>query len=284
VRRAPLLALLVLALAGCAAPAQDPAGAEGPIDLSGRLGLMLVDVESRSVLLYGERATLGWMSPNATVVTWMEEDYAIVHDRTTGARDIGAPTVWARVHDNGTGLELAEEEARLRQLVGVDVLQTTPLPPPPRVGARWTGASADLGVLVGEYLGAQRGGCRNDLYIRSPQLERSIGCHLRVADDGRVGWTEGTSVRVRERDGTLRNLTGPGSGDASNGTFVGHENPVFTEDGVLMLRLTGGLQLRLSEIVDEEGNVLAKADGPRRLALLDASADGRHILVRAFDR
>lgn len=278
----------MLLLAGCAAPApeaQPPTPvADGPVDLTGRLGLFVVDLETRRIDAYTEQPSLAWMSPDAQIVTWTESDFNVVVNRTTGARELGPRVAWARILSNGTALELTPAEARLRPLVGSGTLWSAPLPPAPLSGGAWSGASDDLDVLGAEFPGAGRASCGNDVFVMAQRLERTVGCHLRVAPDGRAGWTEAAGVRVRERAGAITNLTGPGSGNAANGTFVTHENPAFTRDGLLMLRITGGDEITSTEIVAANGTALAKMTGSRPLALHDVSDDGRFVLVRAFER
>lgn len=279
------LALAILA-AGCAAPdALPPAPApEGPIDLTGKLGLLLLDRATGDVATLLEQPALAWMSGGSHLLVWTDATFDVVVNRTSGARHVGPPVVWARVYDNGTALELASGEAKLRELVSGNTLWTKPLGPTPREGISWTAASDDLSVVALEVPGARPVACQNEITIRSTRLDRTLGCHLRVAPDGRAGWTEATAVRMREADGDLVNVTAPGSGDPAAGTFVAHENPVFTRGGVVMLRITGGERIALTEIVDEEGNAIARMAGPRRLALHDVSEDGQFVLVRAFER
>lgn len=278
----PLLAALLVA--GCASPTNEPRDESGPIDLTDKLGLILVDLETRELTTFTQRAALAWMSENATAISWTEENFAIVVDRATGGRDIAPLTIWARIYDNGTGLELADGEARLRELVSGTIRYTLPVPPAPIAGLAWTAASDDLAVLGGEYAVSGRPTCANDIVLRGEKGERTIGCHLKIAIDGRAGWSEATGVRLRERNGTVVSLTGFGRGDPTNGSYVGHENPIFTRDDLLMLRLTGGTTVTLSEVLARDGTVLAKVDGPRRVALHDVSADGRYLLLRTFDR
>lgn len=280
---APLLALLVLA--GCASPDNKAQEDEtGPIDLSDALGLILLDLDMRERTVYTERTALAWMSADARAVSWTEENFAIVVDRSTGGRDVGPLTIWTRIYGNGTGLELVDGKAHLRDIVTGTIRSTTPVAPAPIQGFAWTAASDDLAVLGGEYAVSGRPSCANDIILRGEKGERTIGCHLEISADGRAGWSEATGVRLRERNGTVISLTGFGQGDPSNGSYVGHENPVFTADGLFMLRLTGGSEVGLTEVVTRDGTVVAKMDGPRRLALHDASSDGRYLLVRAFDR
>lgn len=271
-------------LAGCAdAPPAPQPDAEGPIELDGRRGLLLVDLEARTATSFAERALLAWMSENATIITWAEDNFALVAERTTGARTVGPLTVWARVHEDATGLQLEERAANLRYLANGTLRASTPVQPPPLAGVSWTAASADLRVLGGEYAVSGRQGCSNDIVLLDERVERTVGCHLEIARDGRAAWTEATLVRLRGTDGTISNLTGPGTGNRANNTFVSHENPIFTAEGTLLLRVTGGATRALTEIVTTDGNVLAKLEGPRHLAMHDASADGRFVLVSAFD-
>ena len=274
--RALALLLAVLALAGCASPEggaptpdASPDAQTGPVDLTGKSGLLLVDLDTRAVAGLTQTPGLAWMSENATVLTWTEETFSVALDRASGGREVAPLTLWARVYENGTGLELAAGAANVREIVTGNVRDTKPLPPAPVEGRAWTGASDDLAVLAAEYAVSGRGSCSSDIILRAGAGERTVGCHLEVASDGRVGWTEGRMARVRGLDGAIVD-------------HEGFENPVFTRDGVVMLRVTGSAPISLTEVVTPDGEVLAKLDGPRGLALQDVSADGRYLLVRTF--
>lgn len=283
VRLLLLATAAVLLLAGCAAPSEPqarptPLVDEGAIDLTERLGLMLVDVEARQVQVLTERNALAWMSPNGTFVTWTEATYSSILDRSAGSAAIGPRTVWARIHDNATGLELVEREARIRPLGDGPALSNATVPATP-LGGAWTSASEDLAVLGLERAGGRPGSCASEIVLLETRVERTVGCHLRIAPDGRSGWTEGSMVRVRARGGAIVNLTDPhGQSDATL------ENPIFAGEELLMLRVTGGAVATLTEVVDRDGNALAKAAAPRRLALHDATSDGRYVLLRVFER
>lgn len=266
-----LLILAALLLAGCGAPTEDPPAddATGPIDLAGESGLLFLDLETREVRTYTQTPGLAWMSQNATAITWTEATFAVAVDRSTGGREVVPAKVWARVYDNGTGLELAADGAHLRHLVTGNVVETRPLPPPPAEERTWTAASDDLRTLGAEYATSGRGSCASDIFLRVGSGERTVGCHLEISGDGRVGWTERDRARVREANGTIVD-------------HAGLENPVFTRDGVVMLRVTGRSPVTLTEVVTSDGEVLATMEGPTRLALHDVSADGRYLLVRAF--
>ena len=278
--RFPLLVLALL-LAGCAAPAPGTGAEEGgPVDLTGRSGTFLVDLREGAVQPLSTRATLAWMSPSGAVVTWQEPDFAAVLLRSSGAREVAALRTWAHVSDDATGVELAPALARVRHVVTGTELSNATLPAEP-AGRAWTRASADLGVLAGEYAPARpTAPCRNEIVILAGTIERATGCHVRVGPDGRVAWAEEGAIRVRATDGTTRALAAPPSMD---GVFVAHENPVFAGERVLYLRLQGEGTLERTEIVDETGASLARMEGARRLALLDVSADGRWLLASAFD-
>lgn len=285
----PALILLVVVLAaGCAAPETPtpttPVAATGAIDLTGKMGLLAIELSERRVTALTERPGPAWISPGGDVVVWLDDSFSVVVNEAAGTRDVGARVTWARVHDNATGLEILPGEARIRDLVGGALRSNATLPPAPATGAAWTAASEDLSVLAAEYDAGRPSLCANDLFLRGAANARTIGCHLRVSPDGRIGWTETLAVRVMGADGEIRNVTGPPTGDAAQGNFVAHENPAFTADGVLYLRLTGGSQLTRTEVVREDGTALATLAGPRRLALVDASADGDRLLVRVFER
>lgn len=286
-RAVALLALAIL-LAGCASPASPPPTSAQPgtgaLDLSDETGLLALDLPARRIVALTPRPGVAWMSPGATVFVWLEETFSIVVNDAAATREVGPSVGWARVFDNATGLELTPGEARWRGLENGTRLASAPLPPAPATGVAWTAASDDLAVLAGEYAGEGRGACQNDVFVRAAANARTRGCHVQVAHDGRVGWTEAGSVRVMGLDGAIRNVTAPPSGDVAQSAYVAHENPVFTREGVLYLRLTGGSDLALSELVGEDGVARAKVDGPKRLALLGASEDGQRVLVRVFER
>ncbi|HUR69802.1 MAG TPA: hypothetical protein VM370_11210 [Candidatus Thermoplasmatota archaeon] len=283
--RLPLLLACVLLLAGCASKPEEPAKTgTGPIDLSGKLGLLAIDTTTRQVTALTQTQGVGWMSPSGNVVVWLDEGFSVLVEATSNARQIVPATQWARVFDNGTGIELLVGKASWRDIRSGNESAFALLPDAPRAGTRWQAASDALDVLAVEYLSGSGTGCANDLYIKATQPARTQGCHIRVAGDGRVGWTEATGVRVRATNGSIVNLTGTGRGDAATNSFVAHENPVFTTNGTIFLRLTGGKELLRTEIVTEGGQVLAKMEGSRRLALRDVSDDGRFLLVSAFER
>lgn len=271
-------------LAGCASPEEiPPTETVEPIDISTRFGLLAIDLADRRVTPLTEQSGPSWMSPTGAVVTWDEPQYAVIlHEN--GTRTLGPLILWARVMDNATGIELIPDQARMREIgTGIQRYDQT-LPESPIPGTGWTAASEDLTVLVGEYAAGRQGACLNDVFIRAAVNVRTIGCHVSVARDGRVGWTEGTGVRIMHTNGTIVNLTGQGRGDASAFSFVAHENPVFTADSQYYLRLTGGSQLRITEVIDGDGNAIVKLGGPRRLALEDVSEDGNRLLLRVFER
>lgn len=278
-RLLPLLLLAAL-LAGCASPSEPPADARGPVDLTGKNGLLLVDADGRLVQPLSEQAIQAWMSPSGRLVTWIEADYAILLDVQTGQREVVPQQVWARITDEGTGLLLLPGEARFMDLVTNEVRRAEPVPAAPRAGARWTAASDDFAVLGAEYAtdGATR--CSNDLFLRAQRAERTVGCHLRVAPDGRAAWTEGNRVRMLDANGTLANVTAEAGGSATD--FTAYENPILLPDGVAHLRMRGGQEVALTEVIGPGGAPLAKLDGPSRLALHDVSDDARLLLVTTF--
>lgn len=281
------LALLALAalLAGCSSPSATPTPSDGVIAIADKTGLVVLDLADGLMVGLTDRPGLGWISPSGGVLSWLDEGFAVVVDGAADARAVGPAVPWTRVYDNATGLELAPGEARWRVLRNGTTLATAPLPAAPSPAAPWTTASDDLAVLGAEYAGEGRGACAHDLFLHGATSVRTRGCHLSIAGDGRAGWTEGGGVRVMDADGTIRNVTGPSSGDASQNAFVAHENPVFTRDGMLYLRLTGGASVAKTEVLGEEGTTtLARLDGPKRLALLGATDDGQQILVRVFER
>lgn len=281
----PLLAIAAVLAAGCTSPDATPTtpSTAGPVDLTGKLGLLAVDLAARRVTALTEKPALAWMSPGGTLILWTEESFSILVDTTTNARQVTPTMYWARIHDNRTGLALTSDHALIRNLSGGEDQWSAPIPPSPAPGVYWNGASEDLSVLAAESA-PKSPACANDIYIRAAQSQRTQGCHLRVARDGRVGWTEATGVRVRGTNGTITNVTGTGAGNIEAGEFTAHENPVFADDGVLYLRLVGGKELLRTEVIGADGEPVAKIEGDRRLALLDVSADGNRLLVRAFDR
>lgn len=267
-RRAPVvrtLALVALALllAGCSQPA--PAPAEGPLDLSGSDGLLLLDLESRSVVPISATATRAWISPSGEYLTWAEPTYNVV--QTPQGRVVAPLATWARVFDNGTGYDMAPGVARLRHLVNATAITETPLPPTDRT---WTLASEDLSVLGGEFATSSVW-CAHEIRLRTQNATTFPGCHLAIAADGRAGWTTGPEVRVRHTNGTIERITAPEGSTA--------ENPVFTANGVLYLRLHGDDTDLLAW-----GNetALAKTHTPRKLALHGATDDGRYLLLASF--
>lgn len=280
-RVAPLLSMMIMLLAGCAAPAEGPR-AEGPIDLQESVGTVLLDLHEGSVETLTAKPGLAWMSPSGALVTWVEDGFAIVLDRGTGVRDVAPSATWSRLQDDGSAVELLPGEARIRAVSTGATISNRTLPLAPDGGA-WTAASADFGVLIAERARPDASACQHDIAILTQRVERTVGCHVEVAGDGRVGWTEGNGVRLREANGTLRWLAEAGLSEGpSVPGYVAYENPVFTANGTLMLRLRGADALATTEIVDEAMQPLATLDAPSRLALLDASADGRWVLARVF--
>lgn len=270
--RALGLLLLALLIAGCTQPQNEPAAEDGPIDLGARTGLLLVDLETRSVAVLSTSARGAWISPSGAYVAWSEPAYGVVQTPDRG-RLVAPSGTWARIHDNGTGLELVPGEARFRDLVTHDVVANASLPPAPRAGSAWTRASEDLAVLAVEYPAAEAAGaCRDEIAIRATEGVLFQGCHLAVASDGRVGWTTGPEVRLRHPDGTVENVT------ASEGAT--NENPVFTDEGLAYLRVHGADTHVVLRAADE--SVVARAASPQRLALLGATEDGRYLLVSSF--
>lgn len=294
--RLPLALAAVLLLAGCtsedpsptptSSPSPDTTDVTGPVVLAPeQLGLILVDTTSEKPLVLSPTSNLGWMSPSGDVLIWEgEEDFFVLSNRTRQTVQPASEVLWSRIEDDVTGIVMRPEGALRALLTNGTEVQTFPLPTGPRPDRSWSGVSADLRVLGAEWEGATGGrGCQNALSVLDTSTGEnftSTGCHLRVARDGRVGWTQATGVWVREANGTVRDVTG--TGRDVNGTFVAHENPVFTADGFVHLRLRGGGRLMGTEVVDEGGAVLARLDGANRVALLDASADGRFILLRVF--
>lgn len=273
--------LVMILLAGCAAPAEEPR-ANGPIDLEESVGTLLLDLDEGAVDLLTTKPGLAWMSPSGAIVTWVEDGFAVVLDRGTGVRDVAPSATWAGLHDDGSAVELLPGEARIRAVSTGESISNRSLPLAPDGGA-WTGASADFGVLVAERARADAPSCQHDIAILAQRVERTVGCHAEVARDGRVAWTEGNGVRLREANGTVRWLAEAGLSDSpSVASYVAFENPVFTENGTLMLRLRGAEALEVTEVVDPTMQPLATLDAPYRLALLDASADGRWLLARVF--
>lgn len=260
-RLLPIATLAALLLAGCGAPAVDEQ--DGRFSLGAQQGLFLVDLEEQRAEQIIEEAGLAWMSPQGAFLSWTVADYAIVNDRASGARDVAPQVPWARIHDNGTGLEITPEGARWRDLrTGIAVGNAT-LPSTPFAGARWTAASDDLSVVAAEYP-TGGGACANDIYVRAATNDRTRGCHLRVALDGRVGWTEGPNARIRGRDGAIANVTG--------------ENPVFSAQGFLYVDQAA----EGPEVLDQDGASLVRADAGLRFALHEVSGNGRFLLLRAF--
>jgi hypothetical protein len=278
--RPALPVLIVLLVAGCAAPAVEPDTTRG-LDLAGRVGTLLLGLDDDSVQLLTPQQGLAWMSPSGALVTWTGVDFAIALDRATGERDVVPLIVWSRIDDDGTGLELRAGEARTRDLLtGAEVRNTT-LPPPPGSARAWTYASADLAVLGAEHAEPGAAACAHEIHVRAPELTRATGCHLEVSRDGRVGWTEGDDVRILQ-DGAptvWSSAQGPAPDEP-----VRHENPLFTGEGTIALRIRGSADATVSEVVDEDGQVLAMLEGPRQIALLDVSEDARWLLVRIFTR
>lgn len=279
--RLPLALLTVLLLAGCAdttAPA-----AEGPIALEDRAGLLLIDVPTRGVTVLSPTATLGWMSPSGGTLVWREQDYSIFYNASARDGDVTPQRIWARIEDDGTGFTFEPGRVVRRLLTNGTEVDAQAVPPGPRPDGTWTGGSADLSILGAEWPGVTGGsGCQNALAFHGPEARSDSrpGCHLRVARDGRIGWTQSTGVWIRDASGEVRDVTG--TGRDVNGTFVAHENPVFPAEGAVYLRLHGQRTLERTEVVTDEGTVLATLDGPLRMALLDVSADGTKVLVRVF--
>jgi len=272
------IAIVLAFLAGCASPAPTQTtptpAVDGPIDLAGKLGLIAIDLPKRAIEDLSGRSTVAWVSPNGSRVFWNEDNFAIILDAEEGARDVVAIGRWARLYDNGSALELLDGEAAWRDVRSPVANATAPIASAPVQGSRWTQASDDLLVLGAEYIGPASLACANDIFVRANESARSRGCHLRIASDGRAGWTEAGGVRIREPTGEVRTLA------PANGTR--EENPVFTDQGYLFLRLHGGASRTLTEVVDQDGNVLAKLTGSQRIALHDVTRSGDVLLASVF--
>lgn len=273
--------MTAILVAGCASPTHGPAASDGPIDLTGKQGLVAIDLKADKVTSLSPTARFGWMSPSGALVVWLDDTLAILLDLSTGQREIVAVSPLLRLNDNATGLVLGQPNASWTQLRTGVVVGSTPIPAPPVADSRWTGASDDLTVFIAEYAAPNAGSaCANDIYIHGTTNVRTQGCFVRVANDGRVGWTEVGGIRVRTTDGNITNITAPGGGDATKSAYVSSENPVFTADGIAYLKLTGGKDLVKTEIIGPDGTVLATAAGPARLTFQDISTDGNFLLVR----
>lgn len=281
-RSAPALLAIVLLVAGCASPTDAPV-AEGPIDLPQQVGTLLLDLQENVTQTLTTKPGVAWMSPSGSLVSWTEDAFAIVLDRAAGAREVAPSVTWTRIEDDGSGIELVPGEARVRVLLTGDAVSNRSLPPTPDGGA-WTGASADYGVLVAERVRPDVDApCQHEISILTERAERTVGCHAKVASDGRVGWTEGNGVRARDVNGTLRWIAQASRTESpAVPEYIAYENPMFTANGTLFLRLRGERALNVTELVDENMTVLATLDGPYRLALLDVSRDGRWLLARVF--
>lgn len=264
-----LLALALLLFAGCTTPgpATTP---DGPPSLDGQRGLLFLDATAGRYERLSEDAIGAWLSPGGSIAVWSEGSYHVVAPRG-GERAIVPAARWAQVYDNGTGLEIMSGEARVRSLLSDDVLWRRGIPPPPRQGTTWQAASDDLSVLAVEYPGEVA--CRGAITIAVSTPLLAGGCHLSVARDGRVGWTEGAIARVRHTNGTIENVTAPQDARA--------ENPVFTDAGFAYLRIDAQGRTELV-LRGETERVVAQAKAPTRLALHGASADGTYVLVTAF--
>lgn len=269
------LVLLVLLLAGCAgSPAQTP---RDGLDLTGRHGTLLLDLQEERVTPLSEKEGLAWMSPSGALLVWTDVNFATLLDRSTGAREVVPLVVWSRILDDGAGVELAPGEARVRNLLTGATLETRELPPAPEGARAWGAASSDFTVLGAELPSGPPGACQHQLHLRLPAAERVTGCHLKVARDGRVGWTQEGTLVVRAPGAAAETWAEPTD-------TTTHENPVFADDRVLALRLTkdGRGALVATHVMGEDGEELASLAAPSRLALLDVSADARWLLVRVF--
>lgn len=250
------------------------------MDLTGREGLLLVETRARAIQPLTLQHIDAWMSPDGLFVTWEDAGFSILLRTDGGARDVVPTQTWSRITAQGTGIVLGTQEARTMDLVKNDVLDRRELPAAP-AGVAWREASDDFSVLATEAAG-RTPGCFHDVYVKAAKDVRTIGCHVRVAPDGRVAWTETNRIRGLDAEGNVVNLTEAPGGSADD--FTAYENPVFTTDGMAYLRLRGGQTLRSTEVIGPDGGVLARIDGPTRLALHDVSDDGRWVLVTAFTR
>lgn len=276
--RLPLL-ILALLLAGCASPAGEP-GDGRPLDLTEERGTLLLDLRENRSQLLTTHPGLAWMSASGALVSWTEANYAVVLDRSINTRDVAPLVPWSRIDDDGTGLEMRVGEARIRELVSGDPVRNVTLPPTP-TGRAWTYASDDLTVLGAEHADTGAAACGHAIRVQRGETARAIGCHLEVSRDGRVAWTEGDGVRILGDDGTATPWP-PAHSATEEG--VRHENPLFTANGTIAIRLRAQDGATVSEVVDDDGQVLATLHGPRELALLDVSSDARWLLVRVFQR
>lgn len=270
---------LAALLAGCASPtpaAPEEDNADGVIDLTGIRGLLLLDTTTGKIQRLSDASTLAWLSPGGARLLWNEANFAVLLDSATAAREVVPSATWVRLYDNATGLELLDGEAAWRDVRATAANGTAPLPPAPLQGARWTQASDDLRVLGAEYAGPTAMPCANEIFLRAQASARSQGCHLRIAPDGRAGWTEGAAVRLRDATGDVQTLA------VQNGTR--EENPIFTAAGHLRLRIHESTTPSLTEVIEQNGTVVAKATGSTRLALQDVSGDGRLVMITAFQR
>jgi hypothetical protein len=275
--------VVLLVLAGCAAPGSPTQEGTGPIDLATDMGLIAVDLTTRQVTLLTDSPGFGWMSTSGTLVAWLDQGFAVLLVSQTGQRQVVPPGQWTRIYDNGTSLELSPTGALWKNISDGTQLGSAPLPPTPRAGSRWNGASDDLTIMAAEYVPENATApCTNEIFIHGTTNGRTTGCHLRVARDGRVGWTEGGGVRIRAHEGAITNLTPGGGGDISTDNYVSYENPVFTSNSVAYLKLTGGRKLVKTEVIGSDGSTLASLPGPARLAFQDISEDGRFLLLRTF--
>lgn len=245
------------------------------MELSGKAGLLAIDLRNGTIQVLSDVGTLGWLSPHAQRVLWAEGNYGILLDATTGARDVVASARAIRLYDNGTVLEAGEGEIRWRDAKSPTASASAEVPPAPVAGTGWTQASDDIRVVGVEYLGPAGTTCLNDLYVRGSNGSRTAGCHLRVAADGRAGWTELSTVRIRGPEGIIETVRAP-----SEDTRL--ENPIFTADGYYYLRVHDRTTRTLTEIVDQDGEVVATLTGAGKMALLDATADGNLVLANVF--
>lgn len=267
--RFPLFALALLLVSGCTGDDAPPAEDDGVARLASERGLVLFDRETGLAQRLTQTPGLAWVSPSGRYVLFDEASYAVLMDVTTAQREVVPRGVYVRVYDDTTGLRLDEGRAEVARLATGEVVGRRGLP-----AGGWDQAADDFAVLAAEEVAA--GDCRNRVRIlRDGNESEATGCHVRVSADGRVGWTEGGRVKLAARDGAVRELAPEREG-------VAHENPVFTADGELYLRVVGARPAS-TELVAGNATVL-RMGGPARLAIHDASADGRLVLLRVFDR